>query len=552
MRGADQIGATPRDGGTPVCWPQGWRSLAMAGLGWALAVPAQASLTENLAVSPVAMSLGNAVTADPTGLDAVHFNPAGLTRLTGRVKSDTIFAASIRMHTEFRQPEGFDIGGWKEDPLAGQVSDHNKQAIFLPLVGPPNWRLPLAAGAGMGFAFNQPDSPWTFATAVYIPQAVGVDRSKDPNDPARFDGKRVIIQRLVYASPSVGLKVSDTLSIGFGVPIAHQGFALDTDMRLPNKLVGIFGKLQDAWCGDDGNPLDVFAFGICGGGQEGRLRPFNKAGAMRFEMTAPADPTFNVGVLWEPYDWIGLGAVYQGGSRTVLTGRYNFHAEPMFRKFIDGMYSSLLGPIAAATLGFPTSIPEDQSGNVTMVLPFPTHIQAGLKFKPIDLVQLNADVNWTDWAQWDKLTFNFDQQVKLLQMARLFGQADASKLVIPRGYRSNLHYGFGVQFNIGDRIKVRAGYEPRKTSIPNNKLDLIAPLPDMKVASFGAGIITESGTHIDVGFSYAVGHYHVPPNGSCNLNCDDFFNVIYNPYAGLDISGSTRVRYGGVTISHPF
>ena len=28
--------------------------------------------------------------------------------------------------------------------------------------------------------------------------------------------------------------------------------------------------------------------------------------------------------------------------------------------------------------------------------------------------------------------------------------------------------------------------------------------------------------------------------------------VIYNPFAGLDVSGSTRVRYGGVTIAHPF
>ena len=527
--------------------------LALA-LGVAAVAPvAQASLTENLAVSPVAMSLGNAVTADPTGLDAVHFNPAGLTRLTGRVKSDTVFAASIRMDTSFHQPDGFDIGGWKSDPLAGQTSSHNRQTIFLPIIGVPNWRLPVAVGAGMGFSFNQPDSPWTFATAVYIPQAVGVDRTSKKDDPARYDGKRVVIQRLVYASPSVGYKVSDTLSVGFGVPIAHQGFALDTDMRLPNKLVGIFGKLQDAWCGDnESNPLDVFAFGICGGGKEGRLRPFNKAGNMRFEATAPADPTFNLGVLWEPYEWVGMGAVYQSGSRSVLTGRYNFQAEPMYRKFVEGMYSSLLGPIAAATLGFPTSIPENQSGNVTLVLPFPAHIQLGVKLKPIDLFQLNIDANWTDWKKWDKLTFQFDQQVRLLEMARLFGQADPSKLVIPRGYRNTVHFGFGAQINLGDRVKLRAGYEPRKSSVPNDKLDLIAPLPDVKVASLGAGIITEKGTHIDVGFSYAVGHYNVPANGSCNLNCDNFFNVIYNPYAGLDVAGTTRVRYGGITITHPF
>lgn len=532
---------------TPLRWA-GWACAV------ALALPdARAALTENLAVSPTAMSLGNAVTADPQGIvDSIHFNPAGLTRLKGRMKSDVVFGASLRMRTEFVQPEGFDIGGFDQDPLAGTVSAHNRQAIFLPLVGVPNWRLPVAVASGLGFTFNQPDSPWTFGTAVYIPQAVGVDRTKNPEDPARYQGRKVVIQRLVYAAPSVGYKFSDTLSFGLSVPLAHQGFALDTDLRFPNKLLGIFGKLQDAWCGDNGNPLDVFAFGICGGGKEGRLNPFGTAGNMRFEATAPLDPTFNLGVLWEPTDWFGLGAVYQSGSRTVLTGRYNFHAEPMFRKFVDGMYASLLGPIAAATLGLPTSIPESQSGNVTLVLPFPPHVQVGMKLKPVDMLQLNVDANWTDWGQWNKLTFQFDQQVRLLQMARLFGQADSSRLVIPRGYRSNIHFGFGAEIEVLPQLKLRLGYEPRKSSIPNDKLDLIAPLSDLIVRSAGVSWTTEDGTRLDVGMSSAKAHYKVAPDGSCNLNCTDFFNVIYNPYAGLDISGETRLRYVGFSITHPF
>jgi len=529
------------------------RCAAAAGAGLCLAHPsARASLTENLAVSPAAMSMGNAVTADPHGLEAVHFNPAGLSKLQGHIRADTVFGASIRMTTSFHQPDGFDVGGFKEDPLDGTVSAHNRQAIFLPIAGVPNWRMPIAVAAGLGLAFNQPGSPWTFATSVYIPQAVGIDRTKNPDDPARFDGRKVVIQRLVYASPSVAYKVSDTFSVGLAIPIAHQGFALDTDMRFPNKLIGIFGKLQEAWCGDNGNPLDAFAFGLCGGGKEGRLDPFKKAGNMRFEATAPADPTFNIGLLWEPEDWLGFGAVYQSGSRTVLTGRYNFEAEPMFRKFVEGMYSSLLGPIAAATLGLPTSIPENQSGNVTLVLPFPAHAQLGFKVKPIDRLQFNVDANWTDWSQWDKLTFQFDKQVKLLQMARLFGQADASKLVIPRGYKSNIHYGFGSEVTVTDKLKLRFGYEPRKSSIPTDKLDLIAPLPDMKVRSLGVSYTTSDGTRFDIGASVAKGRYKVPANASCNLNCTDFFNVIYNPYAGLDVQGETVLRYGGVTMTHPF
>ena len=526
---------------------------ALAALG---AASAQAALTENLAVSPVAMSLGNAVTADPPGLDSIHFNPAGLARIKSDTRSDTLFGAALRVTANFHQPGGFDVGGFTEDPLNGTHSDHNKQAIFIPIAGVASPRLPVAVAAGLGLAWHAEDSPWTFATATYVPQAVGIDRTKNPNDPARFDGKQVVIQRLVYLSPSVGYQVNDKFSVGLAIPIAHQGFALDTEMRFPNKLLGIIGKLQDAWCGNNGNPLDTLGFGLCGtdanGNQSGRLRPFDSVGEMRFAATSPADITFNLGALWQPAESVGLGAVYQSGSKTVMTGDYNFHANPMLPEFVRHMYSSLFGPVVAAMFGFPTNIPTDQGGNFTMVLPYPAHWQFGAKLKPITGVQFNVDAGWTDWSKWDKLTFQFDQNVNLLDMARLFGQADSSKLVIPRGYKSVWSMGYGAQFDVWDGVKLRLGYEPRKSSVPTNKIDLIAPLPSVDVKSIGLSYQMHDGMKLEAGASYARGRYNVPAGTDCNLNCDNFFNVIYNPYAGLDVSGTFVLRYFGLKITQPF
>ena len=514
---------------------------------------AGAALTENIGVNPVAMSMGNAVTADPPGISAIHFNPAGLTRVQGEVREDALFGASIKPYASFKQPEGFDIGGWTQDPLNGTSTGPVRQTLILPIFGTVNARLPAAVGAGLGLAFHKAGSPWTFATASYVSQAVGLDRTLDPNDPARFDGKKVAIQRLVYLSPSAAYKWSDTLSFGVSVPIAHQGFSLQTDMRMPNKLLGIIGKLQDSWCGDNGNPVDTFAFGLCGdhaGG--GRLRPFNKIGSMEFELTAPADPTLNLGMLWEPAPWASVGLAYQSGSKTVLTGRYTFMAEPDLDKFVQGMYHSLLGPIVASMFGMPTSVPPVQSGNVTMVLPFPEHVQLGVKLQPHRRVQLNLDAGWTNWKRWDKLTFQFDQQINLLMMARLFGQTDPSKLVIPRGYENQIDYSAGLQLQVTDKITVRAGYEPRKSAIPRNKMDLIAPLPDITVKSLGVGYQVKDGMRIDVAASYASATFDLPAETSCNLNCSNFFNVIYNPYAGLDVSGGIRIRYFGIQLTHPF
>ncbi|MBW8756704.1 MAG: outer membrane protein transport protein [Burkholderiales bacterium] len=521
-----------------------------------LSPQAHAALTENLAVSPVAMSLGNAVTADPPGLDSIHFNPAGLARITSDTRSDTVFGAMLRTTADFHQPVGFDVGGFTEDPLNGTHSDHNKQAIFIPIAGVPSPRLPFAAAAGLALSWHNEGSPWTFATGTYVPQAVGIDRTKNPNDPARFDGKQVVIQRLVYLSPSVGYKVNDQFQLGLAIPIAHQGFALDTEMRFPNKLLGIIGKLQDAWCGPSGNPLDELGFGLCGtdstGKQSGRLRPFESIGEMRFAGTAPADVTFNVGALWQPSDRLGFGAVYQSGSKTVITGDYNFHANPMLPEFVRHMYNSLWGPVVAAMFGFPTSIPTDQGGSFTLVMPYPAHLQLGLKAKPIDGVQFNVDAGWTDWSKWNQMTFQFDRSVNLLEMARLFGQADSTKLIIPRGYRSVWSYGYGLQLDVWDGLKLRMGYEPRKSSVPTNKIDLIAPMPNLPVKSIGFSYETKDGMKLETGFSYARGRYNVPANTDCNLNCTDFFNVIYNPYAGLDVSGTLVLRYFGMKITQPF
>jgi long-subunit fatty acid transport protein len=539
--------------------PRLGRSLTATALAAALALTgagAHAALTENIAVSPVAMSLGNAVTADPPGLDAIHFNPAGLSKVDRNLRSDTLFGASLRVSASFHQPEGFDIGGWTEDPLNGTVSEHNKQTIYVPIYGQDTKPIPFALAAGLAFSYHNEGSPWTFATGTYVPQAVGIDRSENPNDPARYDGKRVVIQRLVYLSPSVSYKFSKQFSLGLAVPIAHQAFQLDTDMRFPNKLLGIIGKLQDAWCGDSGNPLDTLGFGLCGtdanGNQSGRLRPFETVGSMSFNLTAPADITYNIGAMWEPLDELGFGAVYQSGSRTAMTGSYAFHANPMLPEFVRHMYSSLFGPIVAAMFGFPTSIPTDQIGNVTLIFPTPAHWQFGLKLKPIDGVQFNVDAGWTDWAKWDNLTFKFDQNVALLQMARLFGQPDATQLVIPRGYKSVWSYGFGGQFDVTKNIRLRLGYEPRKSSIPTNKIDLLAPMPDLPMKSIGAAYTADDGSTLDVGFSYAKGKFYVPAGTDCNLNCDDFFNVIYNPYAGLDVGGTLVLRYFGLKFTRPF
>lgn len=527
--------------------------LAAAGLAAALAPAAHAGVTDNLVTSPTAMAMGNAVTADPPGIESIHFNPAGLARLTGTHHIDSVFVATIRNPNRFVSAPDMDIGGFKDDPINGKSSGPVRQALYIPFYGVPKARLPGVLVPSMGMAYNAPGSRWTFGTNVYLAAAMSIDRTKDPDDPARFDGRLVQLQRLVYLSPAAAYKVSDTLKIGISVPIAYSAFAINTDFRAPNKLLGTVGQLQKAVCPDgNGTVIDTLTFGLCGGGPEGMVNPFKRAANIDFDLRASFDPTVNIGVLWEPKKWFALGLVYQGGTRTTYTGSYTFHSDPMLRSFVRGLNSSLLGPIVGAVTGMPQDIPEYQHGNMTARIPFPWRVQAGMKLMLTDYVQLNADVSYADWAQWNQLTFEFDESIKLLEMARLFGYANSRQATFNMGFRSVVNYSFGTQFNLTKKLALRFGYEPRKSSIPGNQMSLLAPLPDTKLKSVGVRYRFDDGGEVNLTGSYMKGSYNIPARSDCNLNCDNFFNLIYNPYAATTVSGSLIVKYAGASYTRPF
>ncbi len=512
-----------------------------------------AELTDNVGIDPRAMSLGNAVTADPPGLASIHFNPAGLARIDTNLNDNIFTVASIRNYDSFQSAPDLDLGGFKVDPLNNTVSGGGRQRIALPVLGLMPWHLPAIALPSMGFAFHQEGSRFTFATLTYMPFFYSLDRTKNPNDPGGYEGRVVDMQRLVYVSPSVGYKYSDTLRFGVAVPISYSSIDINTDMRFPNKLLGTIGQLQKGTC-PNGNPtvIDTLTFGLCGGGPDGMLSPFKKAANFNLSMDAPIDPTVNIGVLWEPADWFAFGAVMQAGTKTTYHGSFEFDTYPMLRQFVQGLNSSLLGPILAATTGMPVQIPPVQKGNVVATMPYPTRFQFGVKLKPVSFVQLNLDVSWADWSKWNAMTLQFDNNIGVLETGRMFGVANSSQLTMPLGFKSVVNYGAGLQLQVTNDLALRFGYEPRKSSVPGDKISLLTPLPDTKLLSTGLQYKVSDSDTLDVGASYMKGTYHVPARTDCNLNCDGFFNLIYNPYAATNVSGSLIVRYFGFKYSHAF
>lgn len=533
-------------------------------MGSSSAVFAQLGL--NLSVDVRSLSMGNAVTADPPGISAIHFNPAALTKLEGLQTNVQGIVANFDIGKEFSAPAGYNVFGFSDDPLICNDSPDNPSGLctdykgsvrgdveyaslyvpFLKKVVNLPKGVPVIAPTG-GVSYNPPGSKLTYATAVYAPMVAGF--GADDGNPGNYMGQQVAIERITYLSPSVAYKVSDELSLGASVGMSYQALALKTDLRFPNEMIGMLRMMDEAICGPfRGNAnvvTDLILFGICNA-NEG-MNPFGDFGKMQVSMEQSLSPSFNLGVLWEPNDDLGFGLVYQSPAKMNLKGKYLVENANAPRELINGLNSSATGQILAAILGFPSHIPAMESGLMSMKLEYPMHIQAGVKYKVHSKWQVNFDVGWTDFSAWEDFKFEFDRQISALQIAKILspGITDSS-LALPMGFESPWNFGIGVEYSATDRLKLRAGYEPRTSSIPDNKRNPMIPINNAQLFGLGVGYQWDENTLIDLSLGYLRSRDNIPANTSSMANNTGVNNILLNPYAGLNIKTDTKVTILGL------
>jgi len=531
-----------------LCWKSAGLALVLA----AGSNPAVAQLTQNMAVDTKALALGNAVTADPPGINSIHYNPAGLAKLKGRHFSVTLLNLFLEIGADFDAPDGynvFGIDGTVNDPIiaANDRSKTRQPAIYI-----PGWGLQkLIEGPGLlpsqGISFNSPGSKFTFGTAVYAPQLAGYYRSF--KDPARYLAKAVAMERLTYLSPTFGYEINDEWSVGAGINLSYHAIAIDMMARAPNMLMGVTEIVQDAIdCQDKQEPLMPF-LGFCGG----NVGPWDDVGSVSFAVQETLSPTFNIGVLWEPTDWFSWGASYTSEGKMKLKGDYELVYTDDWAGFWNSFSNSLIGSITGAILGLPTGVPRE-AGNLSMDLRYPQHFQTGISVKVHPRLTFNMDVGWTDYSVWNSMVLKFDRNLEFLTAARLLSpsQATPNTMIIMMEYQDVWNWAFGVEFHATSRLDLRAGVEIRDSVIPDHRRDTMNPFGGANLYSVGLGYRWDRNTEIDLSLSYMRSYEDIPAGTSCNVNCDHIQNIVYNPYAGLDVQTKLRVVIAGLTFRTKF
>lgn len=513
---------------------------------------AYAAFHEQLIIDARSLSLANSVTAEPENVMAIHFNPAALSD----IKEDKTFGQGfgiikLDIRSEFQvDPENPPLfNNFTDDPVAGTSGKNDGITLYIPYLGSID--VPFYAGPlSVGLTNRHKDSKWTFANAFYMPYAGGYYHD-DPKDPARFDAEKLYLERLIYASPTASYKVNESLSFGFGVGVGQNSMGMNLQLRAPNEMIAMTKALGDATAGAS---LPLFGELILpspwfGGG----VPPFSPVARLDTSLKNNFCPSYNIGLKWAPADYFSFGAVFQSASTSQLAGHYTIQYSEEFQRMVNWMGQGIMLPAVAAMLDLPTKAEAIQSGNAVLDIDFPRRLQAGVMVKPIDRLKLFCDAKWSQWSVVKNNTLIFDQDIQLLRFLKLMGYLGGPrKMVLTRNLRDTLHFGFGTEFALTDKLFLRAGYEFRPTSVRGNRYDLQYFMPDINNYTAGVGYHFENGIKIDLGASYQVNTDYRRPNGSSNnLNGLDFTKPVYNPYAGLDFKQETSIYLCAMHVSMP-
>ncbi|HPG00438.1 MAG TPA: OmpP1/FadL family transporter [Kiritimatiellia bacterium] len=166
---------------------------------------------------------------------------------------------------------------------------------------------------------------------------------------------------------------------------------------------------------------------------------------------------FNLALRYEVLDWMALGASYQ--SRVKET--------------VDGDVDIQIGSTGA-------------EGDVEL----PDMLMLGVAFEPMEKLSLEVGAVYTGWSSYDELAVDFSNPMLLGPSA-----------VSTKNWENTWRYCMGAEYELSDKLALRAGYVYDEEPSPNETVDYLVPANDRQILSIGAGYKIGDWT-IDASYSY--------------------------------------------------
>jgi len=511
---------------------------------------AHATFMEQIAIDPKAIALANSVTANPPGISSIHYNPAGLSLMgDGNYISLGAIPVLLEKTDRFTKDPNYEPfhdyqGNAVEDPVANTEGKNSSGRMYVPVV---DSTLDMLAAPIFGLSHRKPGSKWTFGFSSYVPFAGGWECG---DNSSRYGGKSVTLQHLIYAGPAISYRVNNNLSIGAAFGLGQTAMNLSMDMRSPNEIVNITKILGDATQGMSNPIFDVtIPFPLFGGG----IGPYDTIGNIALNIRDDFSPSYNFGVLWEPFDWFSFGVVYQSAIKSHLNGKYEMHYSEDWQRMVAWSGSTALMQIISMVFDLPYEPTSMQSGTAKADFEWPQMASFGVKIKPYKRLSLMADLHWAEWSSIKRDNIEFDQKIQLLQLAKYMGYTGGSyNMILERQFKDTWNWSVGLEYQLFDWLALRAGYENRTTSTQDRYYDLLYALPTVDYYGAGMGIKLKNNIDIDLALGWLVNKSYTVPNGtSVNMNSTQLGSGLNNPYRGLNYEEEMSILVGALKATMP-
>ncbi len=270
---------------------------------------------QTFGIGAKATAMGEAVSAYADDVFATYYNPAGLTLLDKKV-----FTAGAMVFDSTCKISDFEIikNGTKVSDIKEEFTSEND----------------LLFKGTIGFAMPLNDT-FYFGIASYSPYGFHIEWDKDPekNPGAIYAWKSYYGRQVV--SPTLGIKLSDSLSVGFGVSIGKS-------VSEASKTI-----LFEA-----SNPKSILNNSF-----------------LILETTDDTNVSYNAGLMYQPVEWLSMGLTYRGKTETEFEG--------------DATLILVNGTVKKGTAEF--------------VFDHPESVQGGIRYIG-ESVSVEFDLTWTNWA----------------------------------------------------------------------------------------------------------------------------------------------------------
>lgn len=360
---------------------------------------------------------GGAAIADDAS--TIFYNPAGLTRLDGREL--VVGASLISLGADFDKDIAVD-------------------AVGQPLTGGEGGDVGKLGGVPILYYAHRINDDWVFGLGLNAPFGLATDY--DPDWVGRYQA--VYSQVSTFnINPSLGWKLNDNWSVGFGLDLMH--------MRV--KLTNIVD--YGAVCFGNVNPFTCTALGLTPQGHDGYAEIEGDSWGYGFN----------------------LGALYSNGTTSV-----GLHYRSSVDQELEGdsRFENVPAIFTAQNLFVDTGIKADFETPETLIL--------SLAHKLNDQWTILADITRTGWDTFEEIRVRYDS-----------AQPDT---VQPENWEDVMRYAVGVDWRYSDTWTFRGGLALDQTPIPDEFRTPRLPDEDRTWLAFGATWRLSEASEMDFGYAH--------------------------------------------------